>query len=221
MKKLSVVIVTKDSSKWIERLLKQTQLYADELITLVDRTSSDNTYDICKQYATQVQMIEVPGFIEPVLNETYKLAHYPWVARLDDDELFGEKFVELKRDILELPDAACWFPRYNVVGAEMNHYLSSFPLYPDYQLRLFRNGAIRHAPVIHTTPEVYGTTCQLDGVHIFHLNLIYKSKDERKKLVKHYDSIKPGSGSGTEYRAHYLPEELTVKTIRECEEQIA
>jgi glycosyltransferase involved in cell wall biosynthesis len=221
MKKLSVVIITKDSSRWVERLLLQTQLYADELIILVDRASSDNTYDICKQYANRVEFIETPGYVEPVLNYAYSLAHYPWCLRVDDDELLGTRFVEMKQEILDLPQAACWLPRYNVVGAEMNHYLSTWPLYPDYQVRLFRKNSLNQAPVIHTTPAIYGETCELESVHLFHLNLLLKSRGEREQLVKHYDTIRPGAGSGTEYRAHYLPEELLSKSVRECEELIA
>jgi hypothetical protein len=218
---LGLVVIAKDSAPYMTRLLEQATLYADRICVFVDRESKDNTFEVCKPLCDRIEAIDTPGFVEPVLNYCYSIPDTTHILRLDSDELIGEKFVEMKNDILHLPYMAVWMPRYNVVGAEMNHYLSNFPLYPDFQLRLFRKGAIRHAPVIHTTAEVYGETTELPGVHIFHLNLVLKSKKEREKLVAHYDKIKPGAGSGVEYRAHYLPEDIKTKTVRPCEENLA
>jgi len=75
--------------------------------------------------------------------------------------------------------------------------------------------------VLHTCPEIYGESTMIENVHIFHLNLLLKTKKEREKLVKHYDTIRPGAGSSPEYRAHYLPEGLLNKSVRLCEELIA
>ncbi len=218
---LGLVVIAKDSASFIPRLLEQARLYADRICVFVDKASKDNTFDVCKPLCDYIELIDVPGFVEPCLNYCYSIPDTTHIVRLDSDELWGSKFIEMKNEIIHLPYTACWFPRYNIVGAEMNHYISSWPLYPDYQLRLFRKGSVRHAPVIHTSPEIYGEATELQGVHIFHLNLVLKTKREREKLVKHYDTIRPGAGSNPEYKAHYLPEDIMVKTIRPCDEQIA
>jgi len=227
MNRLSVVIVTRQSGRWIERLLKQAKdLYADELITLVDKTSTDDTFDICKRYADYIEWIEVPGYVEPVLEYAYSLPRCEWVLRLDDDELMGEKFVVMRDDILRFPAEAIQFPRYAIVGEEQDHYIVNKPWYPDIQTRLFKKGHVKAPKEIHFETAVLGRTVMLydqinrDGVHIMHLKFRLKNRSEREELARHYDSISPGAGSNDEYGPHQLPENYMMD-IQPCKERIA
>jgi len=125
---LGLVVVVKDSAVYITRLLEQAKLYADRICVFVDKASKDNTFDVCKPLCDRIELIDVPGFVEPCLNYCYGIPDTTHVFRLDADELVGNRFVEMKNEIIHLPHVACWMPRYNIVGAEMIHYLSNFPL---------------------------------------------------------------------------------------------
>jgi hypothetical protein len=216
---LGLVVIAKDSARFISRLLKQARLYADSIYVFVDIDSSDDTFGVCKPLCDHIEKIETPGWIEPVLQYVYEVPETSHVLRVDSDELMGTRFVEARDQILARPEVAFWMPRYNLVGRREDYYFDR--LYPDLQLRLFRKGAIKTFPNIHITPEINGATADIDNVHIFHVKYGERSREERTKLMNHYDKILQGAGSGIGYKYYMLPEEMPVKTIKKCEEQIA
>ncbi len=218
MDKLTLVVVAKDCGKYIGRLLRQSRLYADVVMAFVDQASSDDTVHVCRPLVDHLETIETPGWIEPILNYVYDVPDTEWVFRLDADELMGSRFVEQRDAILARPEVAFWMPRYNLAGRKEDFYFDR--LYPDKQLRLFRKGAIKTYPNIHITPDVRGSVADLD-THIFHVKYGERSRRERTELMKHYDKILQGAGSGIGYKYFMLPEEMPVKTIKKCEEQIA
>jgi len=215
---LTLVVIAKDAGKYIERLLRQSRLYADVVMAFIDQASSDNTLDVCRPLVDHLETIDVPGYIEPILNDVYAVPDTEWVIRLDADELLGTRFVEQRDSILAKPENLCWLPRYNLAGRKEDYYFDR--LYPDLQPRLFRRGTIRHYPVIHTSPSFQGNDVELN-THIFHVKYGQRPRTEREALMRHYDKILEGAGSSPAYRGHMLPEEMPVKTIRKCEEEIA
>lgn len=217
--KLSLTCVTKNSGRYIGEMLEQARLYADRVYTFVDRDSSDDTYDVCKSLSDYCELIETPGYIEPVLKYVYSVPDTPWIIRLDDDELMGQRFIDFKKEILAGQYHGYWMPRYAIVGKDRNHYIANEPMYPDYQLRLFRKGSITPLPDIHYTPLIHGNMGELGGVHIFHLKYVLKSRADREALAKHYDEISPGAGSNAAYGPHQVPEKLK-GIVRKCEEEI-
>lgn len=218
MNTLTLVVVAKDSARFIGRMLKQSRLYADYVMAFVDISSTDNTFDVCKKYADETLNIETPGYIEPVLSWVYSLPPTTHIIRLDSDELIGERFVKNKKEYLNSPYNAFWFPRYNLVGKLETHYFDR--LYPDLQLRMFRKGKIEPSPIIHISPQISGRDVITES-HIFHVKYGQRTKRDREILMRQYDSIRNGSGSSKEYRYFQIPEDMPVKTMKECEEKIA
>jgi glycosyltransferase involved in cell wall biosynthesis len=88
MNKLSVVIITYNEEKNIERCLLSVKDIADEIV-VVDSLSTDSTKTICQKYA--VRFIEQPflGYTEQK-NFAAQLANFDLVLSLDADEALDE-----------------------------------------------------------------------------------------------------------------------------------
>jgi glycosyltransferase involved in cell wall biosynthesis len=90
--KLSVVVITYNEEKNIERCLKSVREIADE-ITVVDSLSSDNTVEICKGLGANVYSQKFLGHVEQK-NFAITKADYPHILSLDADEALDEQLIE-------------------------------------------------------------------------------------------------------------------------------
>ncbi len=130
---LSVVIITFNEEKNIERCLLSVQGVADEIIVL-DSLSTDRTREICRQF--EAKFIEQPflGYVEQK-NRALEFTTYPHVLSLDADEVLSD---ELRKSILEVKgnwqhDGYCFNRLTNYCGTWVRHC----GWYPDRKLRLF------------------------------------------------------------------------------------
>jgi glycosyltransferase involved in cell wall biosynthesis len=133
MPSISVVIITFNEEKNIERCLRSVQGVADEIVVL-DSLSTDRTQEICRQF--NVTFVEQPflGYVEQK-NRALELATYPHVLSLDADEALSE---ELIKSILEIKsnwqhDGYSFNRLTNYCGTWVKHC----GWYPDRKLRLF------------------------------------------------------------------------------------
>ncbi|HIJ94159.1 MAG TPA: glycosyltransferase family 2 protein [Desulfuromonadales bacterium] len=133
MPPISVVIITFNEERNIERCLRSVQDVADEIVVL-DSLSTDRTGEICEQY--QARFIEQPflGYVEQK-NKALEYATYPHVLSLDADEELSD---ELKKSILGIKnnwqhDGYCFNRLTNYCGTWVKHC----GWYPDRKQRLF------------------------------------------------------------------------------------
>jgi len=133
MASLSVVIITFNEEKNIERCLQSVQSVADEVVVL-DSFSTDQTLSICKKWGVRVEQHPFDGHIQQK-NRALKLASNDLILSLDADEalspLLRHSIEQWKK--LEQPPAAWVNRRTNYCGQWINH--SGW--YPDRKLRLF------------------------------------------------------------------------------------
>lgn len=144
MIKLSVCLLTYNSSRLLYKVLSPLLKIADELI-IVDSGSIDETLNICNELGLVVNYH--PYISHGVqMNHATTLAQYDWVLCMDSDEILDDEVV---RSILalkagEIPDVYCsWrLPRYwYVLGRETR---TIYPISsPDYPVRLF-NRTVAH-----------------------------------------------------------------------------
>lgn len=134
MEKLSVVIITYNEMRNIERCIKSVADFADEVV-VVDSLSNDGTQEIARNLGAKV--IEQP-FLGHIAQKNYakSMASNEWVLSLDADE---EVSSVLKASIL----AALQEPLYD--GYKMNRltnycgqWIKHSGWYPDQKLRLFK-----------------------------------------------------------------------------------
>ncbi len=89
MTPISVVIITLNEEKNIERCIRSVVDIADEIV-VVDSLSTDRTKEICLKYP--VKFIEQPflGYIEQK-NKALEFSIYPHVLSIDADEAISDK----------------------------------------------------------------------------------------------------------------------------------
>lgn len=133
MIKLSVVIITLNEEKNLERCLLSIKKVADEIV-VVDSLSTDNTVAIAQQHGARIISQKFLGHVEQK-NFAASQAAYDWVLSLDADEALTP---ELEQSILNIKKSPAYnayrFPRLNnFCGKWIRHS----GLYPDAKIRLF------------------------------------------------------------------------------------
>ncbi|PLX22005.1 MAG: glycosyltransferase family 2 protein [Salinivirgaceae bacterium] len=133
MTPISVVIITFNEEKNIERCLESVKDVADDIVVL-DSFSSDKTQEICEKHGARFLQHKFDGHIEQK-NRAITHAKYPHVLSLDADEALDEV---LKENILKAKEDfnadGYYFNRLtNYCGKWIRHC----GWYPDKKLRLW------------------------------------------------------------------------------------
>lgn len=133
MIKLSVVIITFNEEKNIERCILSVKDIADEIVVL-DSFSKDGTAEICAKHGVKFFQHTFDGHIEQK-NRAITFASYPHILSLDADEALDE---ELSRSVLAVKN------NFEKDGYYMNrltyycgHWVRHCGWYPDTKLRLW------------------------------------------------------------------------------------
>lgn len=195
---LSIIIHTKNSADTLEKCLDSAK-FAEEIV-IVDMQSSDDTKKIAQRFTHKFFTVEDSGFVETVRNFGIEKASQHWVLLLDADEEISDGLkVWLQSFLTGTTDkekaAAYFIPRKNIIFGQE---LKNTGWWPDYQLRLFKNGTVKWNTQIHSQPEVTGKTEKLPAnpEHaIIHYN--YKSVEQFVDRMNRYTSI-AASQQGTE-----------------------
>lgn len=217
---LSFLIITRDSEQHIAEVLQQSkQFRPDEVVVCINNKSKDRTEAIAKQFTNKAYLLDFDKpYLESVLDEAYSKCTKDWIFRLDDDELISANFMSVRNKISSSDITAYFMPRYSCIK-DVKHYISSSPWYPDWQLRLFKRSNLQtHDKVVHHVTPVSGKHERWNDCHIFHLNYLWRSRDERERrweeysAGKHIDLLKPMS-------LHEDYELRWKNDIKECTEQ--
>ena len=133
--KLSVVIITFNEERDIERCLKSVETVADEIV-VVDSYSTDRTEEICKIYKARFIQHSFAGHIEQK-NWAIGQASHPHILSLDSDEALDET---LRQSILNAKE------NWQGAGYTMNRmtnycgkWIRHCGWYPDQKLRLWES----------------------------------------------------------------------------------
>ena len=187
MGNISVVINTLNEEKNIERALRSVT-WADEAI-IVDDGSTDGTLGILeklkvksldsardKSEKLKVFKHKSKGYVEPARNFAINKASGDWILILDADEEIPDTLVHRLKDIAENLQQIDFveIPRKNIIFGK---WMKASMWWPDYQIRFFKNGAVRWSDKIHIPPIAEGQALKLEP-------------EERWAILHHhYDSI--------------------------------
>lgn len=130
---LSVVIITLNEQKNIERALKSVQ-WADEVI-IYDSGSTDQTIPIATALGAKVTSGPWLGF-GPTKRKAAELAKNDWVLSIDaDEEVSPELAMEIQSGLAQFKPATAYrMPRLSYF---LGRWIRHGGWYPDYQIRLF------------------------------------------------------------------------------------
>lgn len=131
--KLSIVILTYNSQKYLEKVLSSVA-FADEVV-LIDSASEDESLKIASGFKNVKIFHQIwLGFGKQKQFGVEKTSH-EWVFVLDSDEIFTKNLQEEVAQVLKNPS----FKAYKV--ARVNFFFGKavkrMGLYPDYSVRLF------------------------------------------------------------------------------------
>ncbi len=155
-KTISCVVVTLNEEHNIRQALESVK-WMNELI-VVDAESSDQTPAICQEYTTRVFIRKWPGMPQQK-NFAIEKATSDWVLLLDADERVLPELRKEIEGVLDSPEdstsAGYFIPRKNYYYGK---WVQGGGCYPDYQLRLFKNGAGLYGDVeVHPRFEIRGS----------------------------------------------------------------
>jgi glycosyltransferase involved in cell wall biosynthesis len=185
MQKLSVVIITLNEERNIERCIQSVRDIADEIV-VVDSFSTDKTEAICLQYGARFIQHQFEGYIEQK-NFALSQTSFQYVLSLDADEALSE---ELSTSILK---AKSGFTADGYTMNRLSNYIGTWihhcGWYPDTKLRLFNRdkgkwgGINPHDEFRFDGPA---TTEKLKG-DILHYS--YHSLEDHYRQIEHFTDI--------------------------------
>lgn len=151
MEKLSIVIITKNEERNIERCLKSIVDIADDIV-VVDSFSEDKTKEICEKYEVNIVQNEWLGYSNQK-NLANKLAKYKWILSIDADEALDD---ELKESINKIKTQGFGSNYYEV--SRLNNYCGKWikhgSWYPDRKIRIFNKELSQWEGDIHETINI-------------------------------------------------------------------
>jgi glycosyltransferase involved in cell wall biosynthesis len=141
---LSVVVLTKNEERNIQRCLDSVAGWVGEIL-VVDDESTDRTIDLASKYTDKIiiRKMDIEGKHR---NFAYAQAKNLWVLSLDADEVATEELKEEIKDVLSRHAQYHGFtiPRRNYIG---DYWVRYGGWYPSPQLKLFRKDKFRYEEV--------------------------------------------------------------------------
>ena len=183
---ISVVIITFNEEKNIERCLSSVKDLSDDIV-VVDSFSTDRTEAICKEYGVRFVQHAFEGHIEQK-NWAITQAKNPYILSLDADEAISDKLYISIKSVLS---------NWNGAGYSMNrltnycgHWVKHCGWYPDTKLRLWdsRLGAWG-GDNPHDKFEMHSKDAHIEHLKGDILHYSYYSLDDHYKQVAYFTDI--------------------------------
>ena len=187
--RLTVSILTKNSEQRLGRLLAEVANFADEVIVGVDASSTDRTIETAESLADIVYQFRHSGNLSSARMLLFDYASGDWVLSLDDDEQIEASFDAIVPELLaDSRVTHHWFPRKWIVNLDPCEYVHETSMFPDWQLRLFRNdrSLVRKPPRPHSGYCVQGPGFYETRAAILHFEPIWCDADARSKKLEMY-----------------------------------
>jgi glycosyltransferase involved in cell wall biosynthesis len=186
MTPISVVVITFNEEKNIERCLQSVKKVADEIV-VVDSYSTDKTVEIAQRLGAKIVLQKFLGYVAQKNFATTQATHH-WVLSLDADEALSP---ELEQSILQakqnLHHNAYRMPRLtNYCGTWIKHC----GWYPDKKLRLYdRNKAAWHGDNPHDRLELNDANDKAGELKGDLLHFSYYSTSDHIKQIEHFTEV--------------------------------
>ena len=133
MIKLSVVIITFNEEKNIERCLTSVKDIADEIVVL-DSFSKDKTAEICINHGVKFFQHTFDGHIQQK-NRAITYANFPHILSLDADETLSSELAESIKKVKQNFSKDGYY--INRLTNYCGHWVKHCGWYPDAKLRLW------------------------------------------------------------------------------------
>lgn len=183
---LSVVIITLNEEKNIERCLQSVKNIADEIV-VVDSYSTDNTIPIAKSYGARIVLQQFRGYVKQrQLADEH--ASFNWVFAIDADE---EISAELEKSILEIKAQPAFhayrLPRLN---SYCGQWIKHAGWYPDKKIRLFdKTKGNWHGEMVHEQWKLTDTNAPIGELKGDLLHYTYYTISNHIKQIEKFTEL--------------------------------
>lgn len=155
MNKISVVLITMNEGRNIERCLQSVMPIADEVV-VVDSFSTDDTEEICARYHVRFVPHAWEGYAGSK-NFADSLATHEWILSIDGDEALSDTLAESIKALKESAIADNEVFAMNRLNNYCGRWIKGCGFYPDTKVRIWRKGFAHWEGRIHEW-LVYGQT---------------------------------------------------------------
>lgn len=147
MNKISVILITKNEERNIERCLQSVAPIADEVV-VVDSFSDDATAEICARHNTRFVSHAWEGY-SGSKNFANSLATYDLILSIDGDEALSETLVQSTKALKEREIADNEVFAMNRLNNYCGRWIKGCGFYPETKVRLWRKGFAHWEGLIH------------------------------------------------------------------------
>ena len=188
MSQISTYILTKNSEKYLSKILDELEKISDEIL-IIDSGSTDNTESIVSRYKNaKFCFHEFRNFKDQRLYAEKACTH-DMVLFLDSDEIPNSKFIQsikkLKKNGFE-HDAYRISRTWNVLGKDIG---CIYPITsPDHPVRLYNRKTVsyKNSQLVHESLSGYHSLGKIKG-DLKHFT--FETKEELKRKVQFYTDI--------------------------------
>jgi len=188
--KLSVVIITFNEERNIERCLLSVQDLADEIL-VVDSFSKDKTLAICEKYQTKVIQNPFEGHIQQK-NFAMEQASNDWILSLDADEALSEELASAIKKVKSTEKPKVNLYEMNRLTNYCGSWVKHCGWYPDTKVRLVNRKFAKWGGV-NPHDKLEGSKQEkvefLKG-DILHYS--YYTKEDHLKQIEYFSKIAAG-----------------------------
>jgi hypothetical protein len=176
---LSVAAILRPDEPGLEAFFAQIPVWCREVVVIWDAERPPRSRGAVK---TEFRELARPLHADFAAqrNAMLRACHGDWVLYLDADERLSPEVWEHLRLCIQNEDVhGFWLPRQTLYP-DAGHCMAGLGLWPDLQLRLFRNAPGPHFvnPVHERLAGLEGATAILPGLPMVHLNQLLKSPEE-------------------------------------------
>jgi hypothetical protein len=173
-----------------------------ELLIFIDQNRvTAGTEDRARRVGTSVHHHRADTWYEWDLGAMARACESDWVFIIEyDEQLSPEWHDDAWRRILKSTESThFWCPRRWVVPG--GRYIASEPWWPDFQLRLLRNGVpgTTFPTRLHDTIQIQGPGGRFQHLALYHHVLWLRSRPAREERVRYYEKLRPDGGLGHYY----------------------
>ena len=186
MTQISVVIITFNEERNIERCILSVKNVADEII-VVDAFSTDKTEEICKKHNVNFVQRKFDGYSNQK-NFANSLTSNPFILSLDADEELSNELIDSILKIKMNPKFDVFY--FNRKSNYCGKWIKHGGWYPDSQFRLFDKSKVKwNKSIVHERIE-YDKNTSVGFLKGDLLHYTIATNEEHLKVIDKYSTLK-------------------------------
>ena len=220
--KLSIFLATRNGASRnppgkFSSLLQRLRALADELVVVVDDTSTDDTFAVAEEFTKSVFPFAHDPMFSEMRRQSFSRCTGDWIFWVDDDDWLNRLWTRAVFDRLMSRKSVThyWIPARHIVSEE-GSYLSTAPYIGHVMALLHRNiDSIAVLPMkLHQQMAIAGEPAYLAGLYVEPMDFVWHDRSYREQKLNTYEEAYDEEGTGFDQRRFYLYEDYYFEARR-------